>query len=118
MTLRDTVEEHLRAIEARDLDALAATLAGEELVLVMADGKLVRSAREFLDAHRAWFAMPGWTLRARELELFEGADLGVALFELDYREPPATHSRSYLTLVFQKQQGRWRMVLDQNTPIK
>jgi ketosteroid isomerase-like protein len=118
MTFRDALEEHLRAIEARDLDALAATVAETDLVLIMADGKLVRSAREFLDAHRAWFATPGWTLQARELELYEGAELGVAVFELEYREPPATHSRSYLTLVFQKQHGRWRMVHDQNTPIR
>ena len=118
MTFRDTLEEHLRAIEARDLDALAATLAEEELVLIMADGKLVRSRREFLDAHRAWFAMSGWTLQAREVEVFESADLGVAVLELDYREPPATHSRSYLTLVFRRQDGGWRMVQDQNTPIR
>ena len=82
MTLRDALEEHLRTIEARDLEALAATVAERDLVLIMADGKLARSAREFL------------------------------------REPPATHGRSYLTLVFQKRQGRWRMVHDQNTPIK
>jgi ketosteroid isomerase-like protein len=118
MTFRDALEEHLRAIEARDLDALAATVAEKDLVLIMADGKLLRTTREFLDAHRTWFAMPGWTLQARELELLESTDLGVAVFELDYREPPAIHSRSYLTLVFQKQQGRWRMVQDQNTPIK
>ena len=118
MTFRDALKEHLRAIEARDLDALAATVAASDLVLITADGKLVRSTREFLDAHRAWFAMPGWTLQAREVEVFEGADLAVAVLELDYREPPATHSRSYLTLVFRQQDGRWRMVQDQNTPIR
>jgi uncharacterized protein (TIGR02246 family) len=118
MTFRDTLAAHLGAIEARDLEALAATLAEEKLVLIMADGKLARSTREFLEAHRAWFAVPGWTLQAREVEVFEGADLGVAVLELDYREPPATHSRSYLTLVFRRQDGRWRMVQDQNTPIR
>jgi hypothetical protein len=42
----------------------------------------------------------------------------VAVLELDYREPPQTRSRSYLTLVFENRAGRWLMVQDQNTPIR
>ncbi len=118
MTFRETLEKHLQAIRERDLEALADTVAADSLVLIMADGKLVRSTREFLQAHRGWFALPGWSLETREVALFEGPELGVAVLELDYREPPATHSRSYLTLVFQNRKGRWLMVQDQNTPIK
>ena len=118
MTLRETLRRHLQAIQERDLEALADTVAGDSLVLIMADGKLARSAAEFLEAHRGWFAMQDWTLQASEVEVFESADLGVAVLRLDYREPPATHSRSYLTLVFQNRNGRWVMVQDQNTPIK
>jgi len=118
MTFRETLRRHLQAIQERDLEALADTVAEEGLVLIMADGRLVRSRAEFLEAHRGWFAMQGWTLQASEVEVFEGADLGVALLRLDYREPPATHSRSYLTLVFRRQDGRWVMVQDQNTPIQ
>ena len=118
MSFRETLRRHLQAIRERDLAALADTLAAPALVLIMADGKLVRSTQEFLEAHRGWFAVPGWTLEARELEVHEGADLAVALLELDYREPPATRSRGYLTLVFRNHGGRWLMVQDQNTPIK
>jgi uncharacterized protein (TIGR02246 family) len=118
MSFRETLARHLRAIRERDLEALAATLAPESLVLIMADGKLVRSTREFLEAHRAWFAMPDWTLDAEEVASFEGADLAVAVLRLDYREPPNVHSRSYLTLVFERRDGTWLMVQDQNTPIK
>ena len=118
MTFRETLRRHLQAIRQRDLDALADTVAAERLVLIMADGKLARSSAEFLEAHRGWFATKEWTLDCREVQALEGADLAVAVLELDYREPPATRSRSYLTLVFQKQGERWLMVLDQNTPIK
>jgi uncharacterized protein (TIGR02246 family) len=118
MNFRETLRKHLQAIQDRDLEALADTVAQDSLVLIMADGKLARSTREFLEAHRGWFAMPGWSLDAREVAFFENQDLGIAVLELDYREPPATHSRSYLTLVFQNQKGRWLMVQDQNTPIK
>lgn len=89
MTFRETLRRHLQAIQERDLEA-----------------------------HRGWFAVQGWTLQASEVEVFESADLGVAVLRLDYREPPATHSRSYLSLVFQNRNGRWVMVQDQNTPIR
>ena len=118
MTFRQTLRKHLEAIQARDLDALAATVADDELVLVMADGKLARTTKEFLAAHQGWFAVKDWTLDASEVQVFESPELAVAVLRLDYREPPAVRSESYLTLVFQRQGGRWRMVLDQNTPIK
>ena len=118
MSFRETLTRHLDAIQKRDLKALSDTVADDALVLIMADGKLVRGTHEFLEAHRGWFAMPNWTLDAREIEVFESADLGVAVLRLDYREPPRVRSESYLTLVFQRRGGEWRMVQDQNTPIK
>jgi uncharacterized protein (TIGR02246 family) len=117
-SFRETLARHLRAIQQRDLAELAATVAPETLVLVMADGKLVRTRREFLEAHRSWFAMPHWTLDTQEVASFEGADLAVAVLRLDYREPPNVRSESYLTLVFERREGTWLMVQDQNTPIK
>jgi hypothetical protein len=84
----------------------------------MADGKLARSTAEFLEAHRGWFAAPGWTLRTQEVETFESPELAVAVLRLDYREAPTVRSESYLTLVFQRRNGQWLMVQDQNTPIK
>jgi len=118
MTFRETLARHLKAIHERDLAALAATVAEDELVLIMADGKLVRSTQEFLKAHRGWFAMPGWTLHSEEVAAFESDELAVVVLRLDYREPPQTRSESLLTLVFQHRSGEWRMVQDQNTPIK
>jgi ketosteroid isomerase-like protein len=118
MSFREALARHLRAIHERDLDALARTVAPESLVLIMADGKLVRSTQEFLDAHSGWFAMSDWTLGVEEVASFEGTDLAVAVLRLDYREPPEVRSESYLTLVFERREGTWLMVLDQNTPIK
>ena len=115
---RETLERHLRAIRERNLQELADTVAPQELVLIMADGKLARTTREFLDAHRGWFAMDNWTLDVHPVKTFESADLAVAVLRLDYREPPATRSESLLTLVFQKLDGKWLMVGDQNTPVR
>lgn len=115
---REALGRHLLAIETRDLDTLAATVAPEELVLVTAEGRLVTRTEEFLAMHRAWFATKGWTLEAKPVHFFENDTLGVAVLHLDYREPPSTRTESYLTLVFERRDGRWLMVQDQNTPIR
>jgi uncharacterized protein (TIGR02246 family) len=119
---REALGRHLLAIEERDLDALADTVAEGELYLVMSDGKLVRSREEFLEAHRGWFAMKNWRLEVKPVHIFDAPQLGVALLHLEYRETPPgkppTRQESMLTLVFQLRNGKWLMVLDQNTPLR
>ena len=118
MSFRDALGRHLKAIEERDLEGLAATVAPERLVLIMADGRLAQSTPEFIEAHRAWFAMPGWTVQTEEVAAFESGELAVVVLRLQYSEPPAVRSESYLTLVFERRHGKWLMVQDQNTPIR
>jgi uncharacterized protein (TIGR02246 family) len=121
-SFREALGRHLLAIEERDLDALADTVADEEILLVMSDGKLVRSKKEFLEAHRGWFAMKNWRLEVKPVQIIDTPALGVALFQLEYRETPPgkppTRQESMLTLVFQQRNGKWVMVLDQNTPTR
>ena len=116
MNFRETLGRHLLAIEKRDLAGLADTVA-DPLILIMGDGQLKRSKTDFVEAHRGWFAMPDWTLRAKPVEIYEGPSIGVAVLHLDYREDQK-QSLSYLTLVFEKRGDAWLMVQDQNTPIK
>ena len=121
-SFREALGRHLLAIEERDLDALADTVADDEILLVMSDGKLVRSKKEFLEAHRGWFAMKNWRLEVKPVQIIDTPALGVALFQLEYRETPPgkppTRQESMLTLVFQQRNGKWVMVLDQNTPTR
>ena len=90
---REALGKHLLAIEERDLDA-----------------------------HRGWFAMKNWRLEVKPVHLYDTPQLGVALFQLEYRETPPgkppTRQESLLTLVFENRGGKWLMVLDQNTPVK
>lgn len=118
MTFREALARHLRAIRERDLEALADTVSEKDLTLVMADGRLESTTAAFLAAHRGWFAMPGWTLETRQVQAYESPEIGVAVLHLEYREPAASPQESYLTLVFQRRDDKWRMILDQNTPIK
>ena len=119
---REALGKHLLAIEERDLDALAATIADDEVLFVQSDGKLSRTKKEFLDAHRGWFAMKNWRLDVKPVHIYDTPQLGVAQFQLEYRETPPgkapTRQESVMTLVFQPRGGKWVMVLDQNTPVR
>ena len=119
---REALGKHLLAIEDRDLDALAATIADDEVLFVQSDGKLARTKKEFLEAHRGWFAMKNWRLEVKPVHIYETPQLGVALLHLEYRETPPgkppTRQESLQSLVFQQRSGKWVMVLAQNTPVR
>jgi ketosteroid isomerase-like protein len=122
MTFRETLDKHLEAIRGRDLRSLIETLPDETLTLVMSDGRLVTTVAEFVELHRGWFEQTSWSLDTQIAALHETPRMGFATIHLDYRDvsPDGTRTRqtSYLTLIFALQDGRWVMILDQNTPIK
>ena len=122
MTFREALDKHLRAIRERDLRSLVETLPDETLTLIMSDGRLVRTVREFVDMHRDWFGQATWSLETNVVALGETEEMGYATIHLIYRdEPPGggrTQQTSHLTLIFALREGKWAMVLDQNTPIK
>jgi uncharacterized protein (TIGR02246 family) len=119
---REALGKHLLAIEERNLRALADTVASDEVLFVTTDGKLARSAKEFIEAYRGWFEMKNWRLEVKPVHIFEAPQIGVALLQLEYRETPPgkppTRQESLLTLVFREKNGSWRMVLNQSTPVK
>lgn len=122
MTFHETLDRHLRAIQSRDLPGLIDTLPAEHLTLVMSDGRVVRTVKEFAALHKDWFASSTWSLCTELISIVEGNDLALAVLRLDYRDRPANgppiHEVSCLTLGFQRQGDRWVMVYDQNTPVK
>jgi ketosteroid isomerase-like protein len=122
MTFRETLDAHLRAIANRDLAALVETVAAGRLTLITSDGRLIERGDEFIAMHRDWFNSRTWTLDTRIIQIWEGADLGLAVIRLDYRDRPTgrepIHETSYLSLAFQKGGDRWLMVHDQNTPVR
>ena len=121
-SFREALGKHLLAIEERDLRALADTIAPDDVLFVTTDGKLARSAKEFLEAHRGWFEMKHWRLEVKPVHLFETPQLGIALLRLEYRETPPgkppTRQESLQSLAFQQRNGKWLMVLAQNTTVR
>jgi uncharacterized protein (TIGR02246 family) len=115
----EDLARHLQAIAARDVEALAATLS-DELVLVTADGEVLTDREAFLERHRDWFATPGWKMDVKELHRRVGADVATCVLALEYHPEgdagPVVPSILHLTFV--RRGERWLMAEDQNTPVR
>ncbi len=122
-SLRRTLDAHLAAINARDLDALLRTVtAGPRLTLILPDGRRLTTREEYRQLHVDWFQETDWRMRFEVVETRAFADAGVALvkYRSQTRQPDgayATRREAWLSLVFAKEAGEWRLVFDQNTVI-
>ncbi|HEX2236612.1 MAG TPA: nuclear transport factor 2 family protein [Actinomycetota bacterium] len=118
----ESLEEHLAAIRARDLERLRATLSTARLTLVTATGDVLTGADRFLDLHRDWFASDTWTIDTGVVSTHVGTDLAVCIMSLRYRDRPGEEDsideRSILTLALESADDRWLVVFDQNTPCR
>ena len=122
-SLDAVLRSHLDAIRNRDLDRLMATVtAGETLVTLLPNGKKLDGRQAYRDLHVDWFADPGWRMQLEEVHRQVRSDTAVVLLrygywrrEADGREALARNA--WLTLVFAREDGQWRLVYDQNTSI-
>jgi ketosteroid isomerase-like protein len=120
---RPALETHLAAISGRNLDALLPTLTrGNALTLLAPDGKKLDTRQQFVDLHRGWFASKDEGKWEGEIvRVIETPALSQALVRYRYssRQPDGKLriSENWLTLTFALEDGGWRLVFDQNTPI-
>jgi ketosteroid isomerase-like protein len=117
----ETLERHLRAVNARDLPALERTLtSGTQLELYLPNGKRLVTRAEFIAFHRGWFAEKGWVMRFTPISTFVGGDLAIATVRTRYEDQidgKPYWSENWLTLTFRKESKGWGLVHDQNTRI-
>lgn len=117
-----TLRDHLAAIETKDFDRLIATITqGETLTLIFPDGDRWDTRKQYVDFHRDWFRDARWTMKTHVERTIERGDLALAFvryqFDTTRDDGTASHSDTWLTLVFAKENGQWRLVFDQNTKI-
>lgn len=114
---------HLQAIERRDFAAFESTLTtGQTLSFVSLGGKVTRTRHEFAGAMRQWLADPDWRWQLERISVSVAAETGVAVLGVRYHDRDAA-GRPYelnyvLSLVFAREGGDWRLVHDQNTPVR
>jgi ketosteroid isomerase-like protein len=117
-----TLQAHLHAVSSRDMAGLLATITqGDSLELYFPNGKRFETRAEFLEFHDEWFREAAWTMRFEPVSSIVTGDMALATVKTRYEETvdgKLSWSESWLTLVFQWENGGWRLVHDQNTRIR
>jgi ketosteroid isomerase-like protein len=120
---RATLDAHLGAIVARDLRALLPTLTtGEALTMIAPNGYRFDTRTQYVDFHRKWFASKDeGKLEFEVVRVIESPALAHVLLRYRYRakdqQGKAQTTLAWLALTFALENGAWRLVFDQNTPI-
>lgn len=112
----EALTEHIDAINERDVDRFAGTLARDDVRFVGGDGSVIVGRENAIEAHRGWFSSDDWTFEPQVLWTREEGDLALALTRVDYREKDV--QRQFMLLfAFVREPDGWKLLLDQNTPI-
>jgi uncharacterized protein (TIGR02246 family) len=110
---------HVKAVQSRDLPALERTItSGEQLTLILPNGTQTSTRQAYVDFHKEFFSTRTWTLQFEPVSRSIGADFAVLTTKSLYQDVvdgKPYRSRSWVTFTFQKEQGQWRLIHDQNT---
>lgn len=113
------LQRHFDAITSRDMEAFKAHLTrGKTLYTIVQNGHAFTTPEEAIAIHAEWFKDPNWIWEGSVVHKVVGEDMAMALVKYDYRPKPETPPlTTWLTYVFQLQDGEWRIVHDQNTAL-
>ena len=116
---RAALDDHIAAVQGRDLEAFEATLtSGEDLYVIFPGGAALETKDAILDFHREWFSDKDWIWDIQVEKIIEGEDMATAVTRYAYRDNAEGAPRlAWLVLVFKLEDGEWRLVHDQNTRI-
>ena len=120
-TLKNALERHLAAVNARDLDGLLATVTrGDKLTLILPNGDVLETREQYRQLHVDWFKETDWRMVFDVQDVREFGDVGIARVKYDSQAKGAageyaSKRLALLSLVFAKEDGAWRLVYDQNT---
>jgi ketosteroid isomerase-like protein len=123
LSIKETFDLYLKAIEARDVDALMTTVTtGEDFTFLTTRGSKIDSVAGYRQFHVEWFAEENWTMTTEVLNMHEGTDYGYVLSKYHYEgldaEGNPYKSDSYFILLFHKEEGMWKVIHDQITQIR
>src|SRR5690349_9325739 len=102
--------QHFAAIAERDLQAFKSHLTGgDTLYTIVQNGHAFTTPAETIAIHEEWFKDPNWIWEGSVVHKVVGEDLAMALIRYQYRaHTDAVPFSTWLTYVFQLEQGQWR----------
>ena len=123
MTFLETLQNHLDAIQSRDLASFVETVTqGEAFSFLLPNGAYMSGRDEFIAFTRDWFADPDWQFSCELIRTVQRPELAMALLLVTYDDHDAAgvpyQLTYYLNLLFAQEGERWALVHDQNTLVK
>lgn len=111
------LQSHLASIASRDINAFKEGLSLDDtLYTVVQNGHAFTKRSELIAMHEQWFKDPNWIWKGEVVRKVVGEDMAMALIKYEYQAKPEDEPFStWLVYVFQLQDGKWRIVHDQNT---
>jgi nitroreductase/ketosteroid isomerase-like protein len=122
LSLEDTFNLYVRAVQNSDLEGLFSTVTdSEDFFFLTADGRML-DRDEYYNFHQEWFKVTDWEMPVKLLKVRHGKDYGYteAIFYYKEKTPDGRtyNLESYFTLIFRREDGMWKVVADVCTPIK
>ena len=113
------LNQHFAAIANRDIEAFKSHLtSGDTLYTIVQNGYAFKTPAESIAIHEEWFKDPKWIWEGKLVHKVVGGDVAMALVKYQYwPKPEDTPFETWLTYVFELQEGQWRIVHDQNTAL-
>jgi nitroreductase/ketosteroid isomerase-like protein len=123
LTVKETFDVYIEAIQKSDLEGLFTTVtADDKFFFLTSGGRLINTRQGYYKFHEDWFGDKGWSISFELLEAVEGQDYGYtnAIYRYQEKTPDGKSYflDSYFTLIFHREEGMWRAVVDVCTPIR
>jgi nitroreductase/ketosteroid isomerase-like protein len=122
LSLRETFDLYVRSIQKSDIQSLFTTVTQKkDFFFLTSSGKLIDTREGYYQFHEEWFKEKDWEMPVDNIQVHEGQDLGYTTAIFHYRAKMPDGGRyildSWFTLIFQKEDGMWKVVTDICTPI-
>jgi len=113
------LKQHFDAIANRDIEAFKSHLTrSNTLYTIVQNGYAFTTPAETIAIHEEWFKDPNWIWEGVVVHKVVGENMAMALIKYQYRaKAQDTPFDTWLTYVFELQDGQWRIVHDQNTAL-
>jgi len=119
-----SLEKHLNSVSNKDMETLKTTLLepNELMILILPNGSLTTTSKEFLAIHEDWFKDTTWTIDFVITYSNNSNNFGIALVESIYKEPDRNgkpyFNKMLITYVMKKVNNKWFAIKDHASTIE
>ena len=115
----EALQSHFDAIRDRDIESFRAHITRNgTMYTIVQNGHAFTTPEEMVAIHAEWFKDPHWIWEGKVVHKVVGADMAMALVRYSYRaRPEHAPFETWLTYVFAREDGAWKIVHDHNTAL-